>query len=136
MSSQKTAPRIETYSFSTLVGYFCRSEAQKYAQRGFDSRTEAPQRFLAPTIAASLAIVGAPRIELGPYAPKAYILPLYYAPIYFRKQSLSQIFETAKNHKIISSNLLTLAILFFTSSRTVITSNCHSSSSPIEFSAK
>lgn len=24
--------------------------------------------------------LGAPRIELGPYAPKAYILPLYYAP--------------------------------------------------------
>ena len=27
-------------------------------------------------------LVGAPRIELGPYAPKAYILPLYYAPLY------------------------------------------------------
>ena len=25
-------------------------------------------------------MVGAPRIELGPYAPKAYILPVYYAP--------------------------------------------------------
>ena len=24
--------------------------------------------------------IGAPRIELEPYAPKAYILPLYYAP--------------------------------------------------------
>lgn len=25
-------------------------------------------------------MVGAPGIEPGPYAPKAYILPLYYAP--------------------------------------------------------
>ena len=31
---------------------------------------------------AALKHVGAPRIELGPHAPEACILPLYYAPIF------------------------------------------------------
>lgn len=33
--------------------------------------------------------VGAPGIEPGPYAPKAYILPLYYAPLFDNCCSLS-----------------------------------------------
>src|SRR3989338_6101404 len=51
-------------------------------------------------------VFGAPRIGLGPYAPKAYILPLYYAPI------------------IIFSNTSTFAVLFLEFRITVTTSIC------------
>ena len=43
---------LETYSFSTLIGFFVRSETPKNTQSGFKSLTEASPRFLSLTLCA------------------------------------------------------------------------------------
>ena len=80
------APETSPYRSSTRFPFVRDKNHSRIRENGFDSRSgekrfSSSPRLTQNPLVANFVPVGAPGIEPGPYAPKAYILPLYYAPL-------------------------------------------------------